>query len=128
MKTKTSLFTENIAESACSCLIMMVQGNMLLLTLGHWLIAMETGIFAGTIATALILKGRVTRPWVISVILGIVTAVIDFLVHPGRYVSILLEAALTGLGAAILSLLAAKIVGYINHRRESTYTCIVTRK
>lgn len=118
MKSKTALFAENITESTSSCLVMMVQGNLLLLTMGHWLVAMETGIFAGTIASALILKGKVTRPWVVSLVLGIITTVVDFFVHSGHFTAVVTEAALTGLGAAILSFLAANILRYVHRRRN----------
>ena len=112
MKSKTALFAENITESACSCLLMMVQGNLLLVSLGHWLVAMETGVIAGTIASFLLVKGRTAKPWVISAVLGGVTACVDFFVHSGRFISVITEAALTGVGAAILSLIVEYVVKY----------------
>lgn len=112
MKSRTALYAENISESACSCLLMMVQGNLLLLTLGHWLIAIETGLIAGTIASTLLIRRRAARPWVISVVLGGVTALVDFFVHSGKFVTVFTEAALTGIGAAILSLLVEYVVKY----------------
>lgn len=117
MKSKTALFAENITESACSCLLMMVQGNLLLVTLGHWLVAMETGLIAGTIASILMVKGRAAKPWVISAVLGGVTACVDFFVHSGRLISVITEAVLTGIGAAILSL----VVEYVVRRVLSKY-------
>ena len=112
MKSKTTLFVENIAESASSCLIMMVQGNMLLLTLGHWLIAMETGLFAGTIASALILKGRMFKP----IVLGVITAIADYFVHSSQNENMIIEAVLTGIGASIISYSVSLFVRFVQRR------------
>lgn len=117
MKRKITPFVENIAESTSACLFMMVQGNLLGLTLSHWLIASETGIVAGIIASIAILLARTSRRWVVAIVLGLVTAVVDFFVHPGMFESVVLEAALTGLGAALLSLSVGYALEYIQTRR-----------
>ena len=96
---------------------MMVQGNLLGLTLGHWLIASETGIVAGVVASVAILVARTSRRWVVAIVLGLVTAVVDFFVHPGMFDSVVLEAALTGLGAALLSFGVGYALEYAKTRR-----------
>jgi hypothetical protein len=110
MKNKAAPFLENIAESATACLVTMVQGNLLALSLSHWLIASRTGVIAGAVATAAILLARTKRQWVISVVLGVVTAVVDYFVHPGRFGPAAMEAVVTGLGAAVLSYLVGAAV------------------
>lgn len=105
LKQKIQPFVENIGESTTACLITMVQGNLLTLTFGHWLIAAETGIAAGTLTAVAILLSKTKRRWVISAVLGVITAVVDYLVHPGMFGPIFLEAVLTGAGAAGLCLL-----------------------
>ena len=47
MKKKLTPIFENVAESTTACLITMVQGNLLALTVSHWLIASQTGVVAG---------------------------------------------------------------------------------
>ena len=113
---KIAPFVENIAEATTACLVTMVQGNLLALTLSHWLIASQTGVAAGVVASAVILVSRASTRWVISVTLGIATAVVDFLVHPAQFGPIALEAVVTGLGAALLSYLVGIAVRYKVHR------------
>jgi len=122
MKERIAPFLENIAESTTACLVTMVQGNLLALTLGHWLIASQTGIVAGALASVAILVARTTRRWVISVVLGLVTGVVDFLVHPGMFGPVVLEAAVTGLGAAILSFSVGLVLRQVGLKRRSSGT------
>ena len=82
---KIAPFVENIAEATTACLVTMVQGNLLALTLSHWLIASQTGVAAGVVASAVILVSRASTRWIISATLGIATAVVDFLVHPAQF-------------------------------------------
>ena len=118
-KNKIATFVENITESTTACLIMMVQGNLLALTFSHWLIASQTGVAAGVVASAAILVSRTSRRWIISTVLGVATAVVDFLIHPGQFGPVYLEALLTGVGAALLSYVAGFMVSYIRARRKS---------
>ena len=52
MKEHARTFGENAAEAATACMIAMVQGNLLVLSLSHWLIATQTGLLAGAATTA----------------------------------------------------------------------------
>ena len=119
VKSKFAPFVENVAESTAACLLMMVQGQLTALTLGHWLVASETGLIAGSIAAALILLIRTAKRWVIAALLGSITVVVDFFVHRGELGPIALEALLTGLGAAVLSYLVGGIIRLIRARRSS---------
>lgn len=110
MKNKITPFVENIAESTTACLVTMVQGNILALGLSHWLIASQTGAVAGTISAAAILVFKTSKRWIISVMLGLTTAVVDYFVHPGMLGSAATEAIVTGVGAAMLSYLVGTIV------------------
>lgn len=103
MKGRFAPVVECIAESTTACLVTMVQGNLLALTLGHLLIASQTGVVAGAIASIAILAARINARWIISVLLGAITGVVDFFVHPGQFGPIAMEALVTGLGAALLS-------------------------
>lgn len=117
MKNKVTPLVENIAESGAACLVTMVQGNLLALGLSHWLIASQTGIVAGTAATAAIVVAKTDKRWVMAVVLGIATAIVDYVVHPGMFGPIALEAIVTGVGAAVLSLAAGAIVRAVRARK-----------
>lgn len=113
MNNKITPFVENIAESATACLLTMVQGNLLALGLSHWLIASQTGAVAGTISAAAILIFKTSKRWIISLVLGLATAVVDFFVHPGMFGPVVMEAIVTGIGAAVLSYLVGTIVSRV---------------
>ena len=100
---KVTPFLENVAEATTACLITMVQGNVLALGLGHWLVASQTGLIAGGVASAAILLARTKRRWVVSLTLGVVTGVVDYFVHPGAFGPEWAEAAVTGVATAALS-------------------------
>ena len=70
MKRKIAPFIENISESTAACLVTMVQGNLLILGVGHWVIASRTGVIAGVVAAVAILLVRTQRRWVTSAVLG----------------------------------------------------------
>ena len=97
----------------------MVQGNLLALTMGHLLIASQTGVIAGAIATAGIVVARTSKRWIISIVLGTVTGIVDFFVHPGMFGTVATEAVVTGLGAAIMSYLAGLAIRYIRAKTKT---------
>lgn len=96
-------FVENITESTTACLVTMVQGNLLILGLGHWIIASRTGVIAGAVASLVLLLVRTRNRWATSLVLGVLTAIVDYFVHPGQFGSAATEAVVTGFGAAVLS-------------------------
>jgi hypothetical protein len=81
----------------------MVQGNVLALGLSHLYIAAQTGIFAGILAAAVILFAKLKNRKLVSLLLAVVTAVVDYFVHPGMFGSVATEALVTGAAAGILS-------------------------
>ena len=103
MNKNVKPFVENIAEATTACLITMVQGNVLALGLSHWLVASQTGIAAGSITAATILLSKTDKRWMISLLLGVITATVDYFIHPGMFGTVATEAIVTGVGAAILS-------------------------
>ena len=111
---KLAPYIEHVSESTVACLVTMVQGNLLALGLSHWLIASQTGIVAGVIASSALLLAKTDRRWLISLVLGIVTAVVDYLIHPGMFGPAAAEAIVTGVGAALLSY----VVGSLLSRRR----------
>ena len=118
MNKRLFLFTENFAESGVACLLTMVQGNILVLGLGHWIVASQTGVPAGTAAATAYTLLRNESRLLLAGVLGLSTALIDHLVHSGRDGERgMTEAVVTGLGAATLSYLAGIIFGNIRQRR-----------
>lgn len=118
MSSRIGHYLENIGEAGCACLITMVQGNMLALTLSHWLIASQTGLIAGAIATTTMIAARFRKQWLISLTLGIVTAVVDFYVHPTTFrTAAVVEPLVTGAGSTFLSLAVAGAVRAYERRR-----------
>jgi hypothetical protein len=119
MKKKAAPFVEYISESTMACLVVMVQGNLLALTVGHLLVASQTGIIAGAIAAVGIVAAKVNQRWKISLILGFATAVVDYFVHPGMLGPAATEAVVTGAGAAVLSYLVGSLISlFITSRKR----------
>ena len=103
-------FVEYFSESTAACLLTMVQGNLMGLTLAHVLVASQTGLLAGGVATATLLIVRTHKRWLIALTLGVATAIVDYYVHPGMFGTVAMEAIVTGAGAAILSFLLGTAV------------------
>lgn len=119
MNRKAAPFVENISEATAACLITMVQGNVLLLGLSHWLIATQTGVAAGTLTALILLFARTRKRWIVSLLLGAITACVDYLVHPGTFGPVFAEALVTGAGAAALSYLVGGAVQAARARRAA---------
>ena len=90
----------------------MVQGNLLLVGLSHWLVASQIGIIAGVLATLALWMAKTTKPWIVSLVLGSFTAVVDFYVHPGMFGGVVTEAVATGVMAGLLSYIIGKALAY----------------
>jgi hypothetical protein len=107
MKIKLAPYAENMCESGLSCLLTMVQGNVLALTVSHWLVASQTGLLAGAIVGTTVVTAKLRRPWIVSLVLGAVTTAVDAAVHSATFgLGSLIEAIVTGVGAFVLSLAA----------------------
>ncbi len=120
MKKKLAPFIENIAESGAACLVTMVQGNLLLLGLSHWITASQTGLVAGTAAATAITLTKADNRLILAGILGVSTAIADFFVHPGTIGDgAATEAIVTGLGAAVLSYTVGTLVVRVRRRRAA---------
>jgi hypothetical protein len=100
---------ENVIQSATACLIAMTQGNLLTLTLTHWLIASRTGLLSGAIATAALWLAGERRRWVMAALLAVATVGADYFSHPSHFGGVLGEAIVTGLAAGALSLIAGRV-------------------
>lgn len=88
----------------------MVQGNILGITMTHLLIASQTGVIAAAVTAAALFASKSRNRWIVSAVLGLATAIVDFFVHPGMFGPVVLEAIVTGFAAAVLSFLAGMLV------------------
>jgi hypothetical protein len=109
MNRRIAPLVENVAEASTACLITMMQGNFLAFTLTHWLIASQTGVIAGVVASVTLMLAKTDNRWLVAAVLGTVTAAVDFMVHPGSFGSIATEAIVTGAAAGTLSYLVGSL-------------------
>lgn len=108
---------ENVGESFTACMVAMVQGNLLAVTVGHVVIASQTGLASGLLATLLVWLTRARSRWAVSLVLGGVTVVVDAVVHPGMFGPVFAEAAVTGAVAGGLSYAVGAAIGRVRRRR-----------
>ncbi len=113
MRNYVKPLIENMSEATVACLVTMVQGNVLAIGVGHLIIASQTGITAGAAATLVVVLAKPHKRGLIALILGGITTVVDYLVHPGMFGSVFTEAIVTGAGAALLSYGASKLIGVV---------------
>ena len=109
MKHKIGPIVENVAEAGAACLFTMTQGNIFAFTLSHWIIASQTGIAAGVLASIAVVLARTDNRWAVAAILGVTTAAVDYVVHPGMFGPVFAEAVVTGIGAGLLSFLVGTV-------------------
>ncbi len=115
-KQKTKLLIEGASESTTACLLAMVQGNILGLTLGHLFIAAQTGIAAGITTLLLSFFIQFNKRWIMPILLGLTTAIVDYYTHPGSFGDVATEAIVTGIVAGLLSYFFSLLVGKIRSK------------
>ena len=90
------------SQSSLSCLIFMVQGNFLLLTIGHIGVAAQVGAICSVIFV-LIYKYSINflrNKWYLAIAVFVITTIVDYFSHPSHFGEHYTEAVVTGLGAA----------------------------
>lgn len=88
------------------CLLLMLQGNLAGVTLGHLSIASQTGILAVVplLGVTLTRQARLlTNRWTCSALLAVFTFLADAAVHGSHYPGAYTEAALSAAGAFVFS-------------------------
>ena len=109
---KLKMFITPFCEATPACLLVMVQGNIWLATIGHVQKAVETGFITGV---GVLILSFFTHRWlsnkyVVAGITGGMCFVADLLVHPSHFGAFTTEAMVTGTFTAIISL-AANFIG-----------------
>ena len=105
---RIALCTHKAAEGAGVCMLLLVQGRLTEISGAHVAIASETGLLA--ILPALVLTftdyvRHLTTRWSSSLFIGACGFFADALVHGSHYPGAYTEAALTGLGTTLASVL-----------------------
>ena len=109
---KIKIFLTPFCEATPACLLVMVQGNIWLATLGHLHKAVETGFITGV---GVLILSLFTYRWfgnkyVVAGITGGMCFIADLLIHPTHFGSYTTEAMVTGVVTAIISL-AVNFIG-----------------
>jgi len=109
--TKLALFGQAIAKVTPACLMLMVQGNVLALTLGHWMTALKTAGLVGLILVILSLSVRTKairdNAYSMAGLVAVVTVIVDFNVHASHYAGITTESLMTGIATGLLWLVVS---------------------
>lgn len=107
IKQKFDIFWKRIVEATSSCLLMMTQGNLFAITFKHWMVGLKTGFLTGLMAVAVSIFGNPeyqNNKYVVSGIVGFLTAISDLIVHPSHFGGVYTEAIVTGIGAGLFCL------------------------
>ena len=109
---KIKVFLTPFCEATPACLLVMVQGNIWLATLGHLQKAVETGFITGigVLILSLFTHRWLGNKYLVAGITGGMCFIADLLIHPTHFGSYTTEAMVTGTFAAIISLVV-NVVG-----------------
>ena len=105
-----ALCGHKVVEAGAACLVLMIQGQLGEVTVAHLLIASKTGLLAVLPVLCITFTRHVrhlVNRWTSSLILGICTFAADVAIHQSHYPGKYTEAALTGVGAFVFSLLVS---------------------
>jgi hypothetical protein len=106
LSQKMKMFLTPFCEATPACLLVMVQGNIWLATVGHLQKAVETGFITGV---GVLILSQFTHRWfsnkyVVAGITGGMCFFADLLVHPTHFGGFITEATVTAIITAIISL------------------------
>ena len=107
IKQKLKMFITPFCESTPACLLVMVQGNIWLATIGHLQKALETGFITGmgVLILSFFTHRWLSNKYVVAGITGGMCFTADLLAHPSHFGNFTSEAIVTGVVTAIISLL-----------------------
>ena len=108
LSQRMKIFLTPFCEATPACLLVMVQGNIWLATMGHLQKAAETGFITGigVLILSLFTHRWFSNKYVVAGITGGMCFIADLLIHPTHFGSYTTEAIVTGIFTAIISLMA----------------------
>jgi hypothetical protein len=103
---KFKLFITPFCEATPACLLVMVQGNIWLATMGHLQKALETGFLTGlgVLVLSFFSHRWFSNQYIVAAITGAMVFVADLIVHPSHFGGFATEAIVTGAFTAMISL------------------------
>ena len=102
MKAVT-VISEKFTQAWSACMLCMVQGDLSVMTFNHALTASKTGLLTGLAYWITCLgDGQPKGMWYPAWLTGVLTMVSDITIHPTHFGEQWVEAACTGLTAAVL--------------------------
>lgn len=111
MHRQTFDCSEKFAEAWLSCMVFMVEGNLSALTVDHVISALKLSTSATLAYAALQLAFHRSNPFLNICLMGAITALMDFNIHPTHFGPVWAEAVATGGGTMLLGFLVRLLKG-----------------
>ena len=105
---KVKLLAEKFTESWTACMLVMVQGDLTILTLNHAYTASKTGIIAGLAVVLASYWNKVNNKYGLIWLTGVLTTFADLIVHPSHFGPTWAESVVTGIAAGFLAWILTK--------------------
>jgi hypothetical protein len=105
---KLKLLAEKFTESWTACMLVMVQGDLTVLTLNHAYTASKTGIIAGIAIVLASYWNKVNNKYGLIWLTGVLTTFADFIIHPSNFGPAWAESVVTGIAAGFLAWILTK--------------------
>ena len=109
MNKETLDCSEKFSEAWLSCMVLMVEGNVMAWTIPHTITALKVATSSVLAYAAIQLAFKQQNAFVNILMMGVVTALMDFNVHPTHFGPVWAEAVATGAGTAGLGLIVKAI-------------------
>ncbi|WP_244815443.1 hypothetical protein [Caballeronia sp. Lep1P3] len=109
-KRRATLFVQRFWQPASACMTCMPGSLSQLTNLGHWTIALRTGLFTGLLAVLVTFtpaRRLYTNRYGNALIVGVLTALGDAYSHASHYRIPWVEHVLTGVVSGVLALIAS---------------------
>jgi hypothetical protein len=104
VQSRIAIIRDRFGQAFSACVIAMTQGDVGVITVGHFIKAGKVGMITATACVIASFVPRHTR-WVGIWLTGVFTALADYLTHPSMMPGEFTECLVTGVGALVLALL-----------------------
>lgn len=98
--------SKGFRDAFLSCMVMMVKGNLAVLSFAHFANAFKVGVATMVALFVCNMVKPTDNKWILAWTVGTITAVVDAFAHDHSYGS---EAVLTGVGAFVLAMAFTKV-------------------